>query len=338
MHNHFVASGRKLAALVCLVCALSLEAPRAGSPIRIECIGDSTTAGYTDNPTWDVEFDFGYRLGLYKRLTQASYSFQYVGESPEPWSGEYGLPKIIGTPDLRDLNQDHHRGYAWFTADAVRARVLDWMQVDNPDLILLMIGRLDFPYGVASDVAAVETSLSNLVETIVSARPEARLIVAQISPFTVYEETLVEYNAYIRDVLVPAYASRGKLVTSVDIYADFLLPGGAIDTSLYADYWQHANPAGNDRIAQTWFDAIRSLYPQDPATLSGPPTFLSNGHFYVRFTGSAGIRYRIDRSTAVAGPWEIGFTNLTANAQGIFELEDPNSDGAPSRFYRIAAP
>jgi hypothetical protein len=33
----------------------------AAKPLRILCVGDSITAGYTDNPTWDVPFEFGYR-------------------------------------------------------------------------------------------------------------------------------------------------------------------------------------------------------------------------------------------------------------------------------------
>ena len=45
-------------------------------------LGDSITAGYTDNPTWNVPFGFGYRSGLYTRLTNANYPFQYVGGSP----------------------------------------------------------------------------------------------------------------------------------------------------------------------------------------------------------------------------------------------------------------
>ncbi|HVJ46116.1 MAG TPA: thrombospondin type 3 repeat-containing protein, partial [Luteolibacter sp.] len=37
-------------------------------PLRIMPVGDSITAGYTDNPTWNEPFNFGYRSGLYTRL------------------------------------------------------------------------------------------------------------------------------------------------------------------------------------------------------------------------------------------------------------------------------
>ena len=313
----------------------------AGPPIRIQCIGDSTTVGYTDIPVWSYEFDFGYRLGLYHRLTAAGYALQYVGDSPEPWTGEYGLPRTIGSPDLRTLDQDHHRGYAWLTAGTAREEIVEWMERDDPDVILLMVGRIDFPYGSTSDVGAVQRSLSNLVERIVVTRPEVHLIVAEIAPFVLYEETLVQYNRYIRDVLVPHYAGQNKRVTSVDQHANFLLPGGAvdaIDVSLYADGWQHADSEGNDRIAQTWFEAIRAIFPSQRITVVGAPALLPNGHFHVVFNGAANVTYRIDRSIAVGGPWQLGFTNLTANASGFFELEDPSPGSASARFYRVVPP
>ncbi|MBI2926259.1 MAG: hypothetical protein HYY24_11205 [Verrucomicrobia bacterium] len=337
----FLSLARGLAAAYALIAWLAAAGVQAGSPIRIQCIGDSTTVGYTDNPSWSVQFDFGYRLGLYNRLVAAGYSIRYVGTSPEPWSGEYGRPRFIGSPDLRDLDQDHHRGYAWMTSDLVRSAITDWMAADHPDVILLMIGRIDFPYGTTSNVKAVQNSLSNLVEKIVTDWPQVYLIVAEITPFAAYEETLVQYNDYIRNVLAPAYAQRGKRVTSVDLYSNFLRPGGgrdAIDNTLFADGWQHANPKGNDRLAQSWFEAIHALFLKKPATLAGAPTVLPNGHFQVRFAGGPGASYQIDRATALSGPWEVGFTNLTADASGYFELEDPNPGTAPTRFYRVVSP
>jgi hypothetical protein len=130
-------------------------------------------------------------------------------------------------------------------------------------------------------------------------------------------------------------------VTTVDLYADFVQPGGgptAIDASLFADGWQHANPVGNDRLAQTWFEAIRALYPNDPITLRNGPTLLPNGHFYAGFAATPGATYRIDRALDPGGPWEVGVTNLTADASGYFNVVDPNPGAKSVRFYRVSAP
>jgi lysophospholipase L1-like esterase len=341
--HYSLACAQHLAALYTFLWVLTFGEAQAGSPIRIECIGDSTTAGYTDNPTWNVEFTFGYRLGLYQRLIAANYSIQYVGASKEPWSGAIDQPRFIGSPDLRDLDQDHHRGYGWMTVDGVRSHITDWLAADNPDLILLMIGRVDFPYGTTTNIGAVENSLSNLVEKIVTERPQVYLIVAQITPYCLHPDPdpLLQYDNYIRDVLVPSYANRGKRVSTVDLYTDFLKPGGgpdAIDPSLYAEGWQHANPAGNDRIAQSWFEAIRAIFPSNPITLRTPPGLLPNGDFHAGFLGNPGAVYRIDQATSAGGPWELGVTNLTADASGCFDLEDPNPGTASTRFYRVSVP
>jgi len=74
-------------------------------------LGDSITAGYTDNPNWKVPFEFGYRSGLFQLLTARGIPFQFVGNSPEPWNGLFGRPTNQPIPDLRPLAQDQHEGY-----------------------------------------------------------------------------------------------------------------------------------------------------------------------------------------------------------------------------------
>ena len=107
-------------AIVIMALSLAPGIARAGGPTRIECVGDSITAGYTDNPTWSVPFEFGYRSGLYTRLTNAGIAFQFVGASPEPWNGLFGVPTNTPSPDLRTVGQDHHRGYGgWGTSSVL---------------------------------------------------------------------------------------------------------------------------------------------------------------------------------------------------------------------------
>jgi len=51
----------------------SADEKTSAKPLRILCVGDSITAGYTDNPKWNVPFEFGYRQGLFERLQKAGY-------------------------------------------------------------------------------------------------------------------------------------------------------------------------------------------------------------------------------------------------------------------------
>jgi len=65
---------------------------------------------------------------------------------------------------------------------------------------------------------------------------------------------------------------------------------------------------------------------------------LGDGSFSTSFQGVPGLRYVVDRATNVIGPWELGFTNLTAGTNGMFEFNDPNTPPQPRRFYRTRYP
>lgn len=243
---------------VCLAaCAMLAAVPSLHAqtePFRIMPIGDSITVGYTNlagQP--EVPFTYGCRADLYTRLTDAGYSFQYVGGSTEhPTPSSDCL-------NLAALNQDYHNGYGGQGVGYIANNIADWMQADNPDVILLMIGINDIVQGATGNPISVESRLNSVVRTIVNAKPTAHLIVAQTIPYaTGYTDSIVQYNNFIKNTLVPYYSSQGKLVTTVDQYSPFLT-GGEIDATLYSNAINHPSPDGYDRMAQTWFDGIQSL-------------------------------------------------------------------------------
>jgi hypothetical protein len=253
----------------------------AGPVLRIMPLGDSITAGYTDNPDWNVPFGFGYRSGLYTRLTNAGYSFQFVGGSTEPWTGIDGTVKTVSAPDLRKVNQDFHRGYGGAHVADLANNVVNWLNTDNPDVILLMAGINDIGRGSSGSPTAVEAKLKNLVQTIVTTRPNANLIVAQITPYAGYTDSIVQYNNYIKNTLVPIYASLGHRVTTVDQYSN-LLTGGTIDPALYANGINHPNGTAYDKMAQTWFNGIKTMGTKPPE----PPHLIDGSIFSDHFSGS----------------------------------------------------
>jgi lysophospholipase L1-like esterase len=246
----------------------------AATALRIMPIGDSITAGTTDS-NWAYPFSFGYRGSLYTRLTNAHYNFTFVGQSPEPWNGApYGAPPTIVGQDLRAVGQNGHRGYGGSTINDITygngydPGIIADLNADNPNVVLLMIGINDiYYYGNGGNPTDVESRLNNLVQMIVTNKPSVNVIVAQINAY--YDGSLtnsvVAYNNYIKNTLVPYYAGQGKHVTTVNQYANFLTPGGAIDTSLYSNII-HPNAAGYDRMAATWFAGIKAVVPE-PSSL-----------------------------------------------------------------------
>jgi lysophospholipase L1-like esterase len=257
--------------------AISAAFALADEPVRIMPLGDSITAGYTDNPNWNVPFGFGYRSGLYTRLTGANYPFHYAGAGQEPFNGVFGVPKTVSAPDLRAMNEDHHRGYGGKDAAFLAANIGDWLSSDAPDVVLLMIGINSIGQGGSGNPTAAESSLDALVKSIVYQRPTAHVVVAQITPYATYTNSIVQYNNYIKNTLVPHYAGLGKNVTTVDQYANFGT-GTTVNSSLYSNGINHPNAAGYDKMAQTWFDGIQSL--GTLAHVAGPAqAVLSNGSF-----------------------------------------------------------
>ena len=233
-------------------------------PLRIMCLGDSITVGYTDNPGWtNHPFMFGYRSGLYTRLTNAGYNFQFVGGSTEPWTGISGDPTNGGTYtpafDIRDFGQDNHRGYG---GAGIWGNVNSWIDADNPDIILLLIGINGMGGGS-------QTALTNLVSSIVTHAPDVHLIVAQITPYSGFNQTLYDYNVYVRDTLVPGHVTAGNKVSTVDLYSFFLtdpstyttLPSttGAIEPGVLSNNINHPDNPHYELMAQEWFEGIQAL-------------------------------------------------------------------------------
>ena len=209
--------------------------------------------------------------------TDAGYDFQFVGTSGEPWNypfgAGFGVPTTIQGPDLRAVGQDNHRGYGGATTSQILnggvvggstnafPGIAGMLNADNPDIVLLMIGT--------NGIADAMSNIDPLVNTIVTTKPNAQLIVAQIPPRatggTGPTDPTVQYNSYIRNTVVPKYQALGKNVTTVDQFANLLTPGGAIDTSLICPDGAHLRPAANERLAQTWFDGHRGRHALRPS-------------------------------------------------------------------------
>ena len=267
-----------------LLLAANLTAATPEHEIRIMPMGDSITTGYTDNARWSVPFKFGYRSGLFTRLTKAGCTFRFVGGCTEPWTGISGDPSHGGSYkpelDLRDLEQDGHRGYGGKTAGFLNAHIHAWLASDNPDIILLKIGTNHQDH----------KGLDALVNSIVTSKPNTHLIIAQIMPKIHYQQGIVDYNRYIRETLVPSYQAKGKNVSIVDQYANFLTDPddlSTIDKSLISNGINHPDNVGYDKMAQTWFEAIQTLDLSKPTAPAKPASVTDNG----RISSSTELAY-----------------------------------------------
>jgi len=251
-----------LTATFSLVAGDSLHASQK-APLRIMPLGDSITAGYTDNSKWDHPFEFGYRSGLYQQMKKAGYKFVLVGESKEPLNKSFGDPTHGGSVspklDLRKVKQDGHRGYGGWSIVGIQKNVATWIQQDRPDVILLLIG-------INGINANSSKQLDSLVKTIYETDKDVKLIVAQITPLSKFNQNLFDYNTYIRETLVPAYAGKGHAIITVNLYKHFLINPDdpkSIDATRLSNRINHPTNKLYDKMAKSWFQGIKSLIPNE---------------------------------------------------------------------------
>jgi hypothetical protein len=230
-------------------------------PLRILPVGDSITAGYTDNPSWRVPFEFGYRGPLFQMLRSNGIPVQFVGSCEEPWNGLWKVPTNELSPDLRALDQDHHEGHGAKTTAFVAAHIGEWIETGQPDVVLLMIGINDIAAGSTNVPQNALTNLRAIVETIAQLRPATHVIVAQTIPYTRPTPAILELNRFIRETLVPEFVARGAHVSTVNQFANFVTdPNSSTgDRTLYANGYNHPNAEGYRRMAQTWFKEIQRI-------------------------------------------------------------------------------
>lgn len=241
-------------ALLFLAFTISHEAAAQQETLRVMATGDSITVGSTDpNDGWTEPYWYGYRSVLYNLLTDAGYDFQFVGSSTERLDHESISPGTTPPADLHALGQNEHQGFGGSTASGLQSGIVNALNTNDPDIILLMIG---------TNGGQDTNALDNLVATITTQKPDAQLILAQIIPTFTYSQSIVDYNTYIQEVLVPAYQAANKNVTLVDQYTNFLTDPSdltSIDASLFSNGINHPDNQGYSKMAETWFEGIRAV-------------------------------------------------------------------------------
>ena len=122
-----------------------IQSQAAEPPVRILPLGDSLTDGFTGTPVQG-----GYRNRLYSLLNGAGYQVDFVGTFSDS-----------SNPTLPDAN---HQGLGGARVDHIQANIGGWLnQVEDPDVILLLIGTNDFYQSY--QLAGINTRLTNLIRT-----------------------------------------------------------------------------------------------------------------------------------------------------------------------------
>ena len=247
---------------VAALAVLALLAAPAGATVNLGNVmplGDSITQGTVAG---------GYRDPLYTRLTNAGYTFKFVGST-----------NINPTAQLTTNNQAFHEGHSGFVIQSkdptdtgsgsgrsgLQDNINNWLGAGgvDPQYILLMIGTNDvdlnyFPATQGSRLSNLISSISNKTSGL---KPNAHLIVAQISPIVdPTEDARVQtYNAMVAGV-VGQHQALGENVTMVDMHTP-LLP-----TATYMGDNLHPNQTGYNKMADVRLTGIQAV--PEPGSLA----------------------------------------------------------------------
>ncbi|MFO1497494.1 MAG: DUF642 domain-containing protein [Verrucomicrobiota bacterium] len=231
---------------VSLCLALGGVGIRAAAPVlRVLPLGDSITAGCC------IAIEGGYRTRLYNLLLGAGYTPDFIGNQRID-SNNSALPD----PD--------HEGHGGYHIGDIDAGIDGWLStVDDPDLVLLLIGTNDF--GSGDDVNNARNRLENLIAHIASVRPFARIVVANLLLRTdlpsADQQIQSLYNPFVAGI-VDHQVSLGRLVSYIDMRSCC----GPTDL---AD-GLHPNVGGYNKMADVWFSAIQTVMTVNGTATNAP--------------------------------------------------------------------
>ena len=213
-------------------------------PLRIMPLGDSITSGCC------LTLEGGYRTRLFNLLAAAGYNVDFVGTQISNSNSPY-------------LPDPAHEGHGGADISALDGGIEAWCSaVDDPDIVLLLIGTNDFAGN--NDVTHAKNRLENLIAHLATLRPFATIIVSSVLVRTdlpaVDQQIQTLYNPFIPGI-VSHQAAMGRHV----FYADLRSACGAGDL---AD-GLHPSLAGYNKLADAWFNAITSVV--EPNGSSQPP-------------------------------------------------------------------
>ena len=293
---------------------------------QIMPLGDSITYGANGS-------DAGYRGFLYNLLNPIAPNFQFIGAATiNPGS----LP-------TSPIDQTHHNGYSSYaTLDLLNnLNGLDltryneyggaernpnggyWLTGGNgtgrsavfPDIILLLVGANDIAQGTLGNtninVANYQTNLTALINEIVTLRPNARVVTADITPWPSQSANVTTINNMVHTV-VTNFQAQGALVSEVDLNTQF--PSNGISSD-----GLHPNDTGYTFMAGQWYNAILAVSTGVSSCIPGDST--------VTVATDATLDLNGNQAT-IGGLTGIG--NVTLGNGGVLNIAISN--GASSTF------
>lgn len=220
---------------------IQVESPTAK---KILPLGDSITHGVGGLKS--------FRYDLWKKLIDANYSFDFIGNK------NTNDPVNPVFPDYQGKTFDpDHQGQSGIRADTVAANLPGWLTGYTPDIVLLHLGTND----MLQD-KSVNSTIEALRQIITSLREDnASVSILLASPIGYSDHNYAVGPGDI-DRLETLQARIHTLATEMDTFNSpvvWVNQASGFDPDRDTADGIHPNAAGEEKMAQKWFDAIMTL-------------------------------------------------------------------------------
>lgn len=206
--------------------------PVAGqTPLRIMPLGDSITQGDRDS----------YRRPLWLALKRAGIDADFVGSMRRGHGAE---------SKARDFDDDHEGHWGW-RADHVLAHVDTWAARAMPDIVLMHLGTNDV--GAGHDINETVHEIARIIQRLRQQNPSVHILLAAIIPVDHERVTqrIKQFNKKLARLAATVDTPASRVVL-VDQFTGFDAKQDTYDGT-------HPNDAGNTKIADNWFAALKAL-------------------------------------------------------------------------------
>ena len=214
--------------------------PSVQDPYKILPVGDSITYGFVN--TEFANLPQNNNTGGYRNFLDQFLIADGLGEAVD----------FVGSQKTGDFEDNEHEGYGGKTINFISNNIKGWLNAQQPNMVLLMIGTNDTKSNTNPDKA--DERLSALIDKITNHSPTTHVLVASIAPIDetlrpTQSENAKTYNAQIPGIVEEKVAA-GKKVSFVDVNKALTVD----------DIFDGVHPSieGYEKIANTWYDWIES--------------------------------------------------------------------------------
>jgi lysophospholipase L1-like esterase len=210
-----------------------LEARTLLAAVKIMPLGDSITETFPGHAS--------YRFFLYNQLKNAGYDIDFVGS----------LTGVNGGAPLYSNFDQNHEGHSGITTDQIQSNIINWANLNKPDIVLLHTGSNDVELGQSN--SSTITELSGLIDNLRSVVPNVKILLAQVIPETGHTAEWPDLNSRIA-TLASQKTTTDSPITLVDQYTGFNASADTFDGI-------HPNESGERKMSAKWFSALTGVLP-----------------------------------------------------------------------------